>query len=193
MNIRYRSAVSTLVVALLLAGCGSSGSPSTSTPRAAREPAIPFISPALKSGRVIPASYKCDVRNVWVPLAWGALPAHTKELALYIVRLGVPKIIGGGKVNAEVKATAIVVGLKPTLHRLRPGKYPHGALVGVHAPNNPNASICPSKGEKQDLLFRIYALPHKLNVSKGAGESLVNEMSSDALEAGTFIATYRPT
>jgi phosphatidylethanolamine-binding protein (PEBP) family uncharacterized protein len=187
VNARKLSAVSTLIFALLLVGCGSS---SPSTPRAAREPAIPFISPALISGRVIPAHLKCNVRNVWLPLAWGRLPAHTQELALYMVRFGTPKVAGNGKVNAEVKASAIVVGLKPTLRRLRLGKYPHGAVVGVHSPNDPSASICPPRGAQQDILFRIYALPHKLDLHKG-GE-LVNQMSADALEAGTFIASYKP-
>jgi phosphatidylethanolamine-binding protein (PEBP) family uncharacterized protein len=180
--------ISTL--ALALAGCGSSGS----GPSAATKPAIPFGSPALiANGRVIPAHYKCDSRFVWLPLRWGAVPAGTQELALYMVRFGFPKLASNQTAKAEIKATAIVVGLKPTLHGLSRGKYPHGALVGVHAPNNPAASICPPKGAAQNLLFRIYALPHKLGVSKSSkGADLVSRLSSEASEAGTFIAAYKP-
>jgi phosphatidylethanolamine-binding protein (PEBP) family uncharacterized protein len=189
VKFRDLSVLSVSMLAVALAGCGSSGS---SGPSAA-EPAIPFGSPALGAGRVIPARYKCDNRNVWLPLAWGSLPAHTRELALYIVRFGSPKVAKGGKVNAEIKATAVVVGLKPTLRRLPLGKYPRGVLVGVHSPNNPQASICPPKGAKQNLLFRIYALPRKLGVTRRSqGINLVNQLRSEALEAGTFIATYRP-
>jgi phosphatidylethanolamine-binding protein (PEBP) family uncharacterized protein len=178
-----------LTVVLVLAGCGSSG-PSSSTTAAS---GIPFGSPALVGGKVIPAHVKCDDRNVWLPLRWGALPAHTEELALYIVRFGYPKLGVNGTAKAEIKATAVVVGLKPTLHGLSRGKYPHGALVGVHAPNDPEASICPRKGVAGNLLFRLYALPHKLGVSKSSkGLDLVSRLSSESSENGTFIATYKP-
>jgi phosphatidylethanolamine-binding protein (PEBP) family uncharacterized protein len=184
---RYLAALSLFVLALALASCGGSSK------TVAEKPAIRFSSPALAGRRVIPASYKCDTRFVWLPLKWGALPTHTQELALYMIRFGAPKVTTGGSVNAPVEAEALVVGLQPTLGGLRPGKYPPGALIAVHAPGGHVQSICPPKGSAQDLLFRIYALRHKLDINKGSQTSnLLGTVNKEALEAGTFIAGYRP-
>jgi phosphatidylethanolamine-binding protein (PEBP) family uncharacterized protein len=177
-------------LALISAGCGSGGS----TTPSANVPVVAFGSPALAGSRVIPARFKCNNRDVWLPLQWGELPANTQELAMYIARFGSIKQVEG-KVTAEVKASAVIVGIKPSLRKLSLGKYPPGVLVGIHAPNNANASICPPKGTRQNLMFRIYALPHKLGVSKAShdeGENLVNTMRSQAIGAGTFIVSYKP-
>jgi phosphatidylethanolamine-binding protein (PEBP) family uncharacterized protein len=183
---RYLAALSLFVIAFVLASCGSS------SPTVAKKPAIHFNSPALIGKRVIPASYKCDTRYVWLPLKWGTLPSHTQELALYMVRFGTPRVAAGGKVTAPIEAEAMVVGLRPTLDGLRPGKYPRGALIAVHAPNGHVQSICPPKGEGRDLLFRIYALRNKLNINRGSHASNLQELvGKEALEAGTFIAVYR--
>jgi phosphatidylethanolamine-binding protein (PEBP) family uncharacterized protein len=179
------------MLALALAGCGSTGSTTTS-----EKPAISFSSPAVVPGKPIPARYKCNVRNSWLPLRWGALPAGTQELALYIVRFGTPKVVKGGRVKAEIQAESIVVGLKPTLRRLSTGKFPPGAVVGVR-PVKDGQTICPtttSRSRVQNLLFRIFALPHKLDLGKGKQPStLVSRLDAQALEAGTFIAEYRQT
>jgi phosphatidylethanolamine-binding protein (PEBP) family uncharacterized protein len=112
---------------------------------------------------------------------------------MYIIRFSFPKVARGKTATAEIKAAAVVVGLKPTLHRLSRGKYPRGVLVGVHSPNNPSASICPPKGAPQNLLFRLYALPRKLDLTKASqGANLVNRLGTEALEVGQFIAGYKP-
>lgn len=179
-------------LALVSGGCGTGGS--LGSP-AANLPVLPFGSPALAGGRrVIPAHYKCTNGHVWLPLQWGAPLANTKELALYVVRFGTPRTVNG-KVTAEIKASAVVVGIKPNMRRLSVGKYPPGVLIGVHSPNNPHASICPPKGTRQNLMFRIYALPHSLGVNRGSrnkGENLVNTMRESAIQEGTFIASYKP-
>jgi hypothetical protein len=178
------------MLALMLASCGSSGgSPTTAT---AEGPSIPFGSPALTAARVIPARYKCNNRAVWVPLKWGTLPEHTKELALYIVRFGSPKVAQGGAVKAEVKAEALVLGLHSTLHELKRGKYPHGALIAIHAHPGEALSICPRKGVVENLLFRIYALRRNLHISRSAKVNPLREVTNGAIETGTFIARYRP-
>jgi hypothetical protein len=131
-----------------------------------------------------------------LPLKWGALPAGTQELVLYIVRFGTPEAVKGGRVKAEIQAESIVVGLKPTLHRLSTGKFPPGAVVGVR-PVKDGQTICPVANHSrrvQNLLFRIYALPRKLNLGKGKQPStLVSRLGAQALEAGTFIAAYKQT
>jgi phosphatidylethanolamine-binding protein (PEBP) family uncharacterized protein len=174
------------MLALVLASCGS-----TSSPTAPEKPAIRFNSPALVGKGLIPARYKCNVRQNWLPLRWGALPASTRELVLYMVRFGAPKATTGGKVKAEIQAEGIIVGLKPGLHRLPAGKLPRGAVVGVRPISNRAATICPSTGTAQNLLFRLYALPRKLELGKGSQPStLVSRLSAQSLAAGTFIARY---
>jgi phosphatidylethanolamine-binding protein (PEBP) family uncharacterized protein len=180
-------ALSVSLLAVALAGCGSGGASSTTS----AGPSIAFTSPALTPGKVIPARFKCNIRTAWLPLEWGALPAHTQELALYIISFNTPKLATGGTAKAEIKATALVVGLAPTLHGLTPGKYPRGVHVGVHKVGGEGVSICPQKGVTQNLLFRLYALPRKLNLHGAQGANLVNAMSKESLEDGTFLATYR--
>jgi phosphatidylethanolamine-binding protein (PEBP) family uncharacterized protein len=189
VRLRDLSVLGVLVPVLMVAGCGGSA---PSSP-AVNEAAFPFGSPALVAGRLIPARYKCDVKNVWLPLRWGSLPPRTQELALYIIRFANPKLAKGGTAKAEILATAVVVGITPKLRGLSPGKYPPGALVGVHEPNNAQASICPPKGVTENLLFRLYAMPRKLGLRKGSGgANLVEKLRSEALGAGAFIASYRP-
>jgi phosphatidylethanolamine-binding protein (PEBP) family uncharacterized protein len=187
VKMRYLSALCISALALALASCGSSGSP------VAAEKAIVFGSPAIAAGRVVPAHYKCDTRNVWLPLRWGTLPPNTRELALYIVRFGTPGQSTSGAVKAEIKAESIILGLRPTLRQLSPGKFPHGALVAVHAPGGQVQSICPPKGATQNLLFRLYALRRKLHLTRQVRkENLVAVVTKEALEVGTFITSYRP-
>lgn len=90
MKTRYLAALSLFVLALVLASCGGSSK------TVAEKPVISFSSPVLAGKRVIPASYKCDTRFVWLPLKWGTLPTNTQELALYMVRFGAPKVTAGG-------------------------------------------------------------------------------------------------
>jgi phosphatidylethanolamine-binding protein (PEBP) family uncharacterized protein len=174
------------MLALMLASCGSTAS---SAPK--EKPSILFGSPAV-NGRVIPAHYRCSTRAVWLPLKWGALPLHTQELALYVVRFGAPKVANSGQVKAEVKAEALVLGLHPTLRELTRGKYPRGALIAIHARRGEALSICPPKGVAENLLFRIYALGSKLHLTKASKVNPLVKVTRDALEAGTFIALYRP-
>jgi hypothetical protein len=190
VNLRYPyAALGMSMLALALAGCGSGGS---STAATTEGPSIPFGSPAVTAARLIPGHYKCSNRAVWLPLKWGALPAKTQELALYTVRFGPPKVVSGGKVKAEVKAESLVLGLRPTLRQLRRGKFPHGALVAVHSRRGEVLSICPRKGVAENLLFRIYALRHKLHLSKSSRVNPLQEVTNGAIEAGTFIARYKP-
>jgi hypothetical protein len=176
------------MLALVLASCGTGGASNATT----KGPSIRFGSPAVTAAKVIPPRYKCDNRTIWLPLKWGTLPARTQELALYIVRFGVPKVASGGQVKAEIKAEALVLGLHSTLHRLKRGKLPPGALIAIHAANGEPQSVCPRKGVAENLLFRIYALNRKLHITKSSKVNPLQEVTREAIGSGTFIARYRP-
>ncbi len=192
MKLRRLTILSMPILALAIAGCGSaeSGNPTTNN-TAPSKPQIAFTSPALNSKDLIPASYKCNDNSIWLPLRWGTLPAGTRELALYIVRFGSPKPTTGGKVKVEVEAESLVVGVRPNLHSLVAGTLPSGVHVGVHRRGGQVLSICPPKGVTENLFFRIFALPRKLNLSGPQNRDLVAVINNEALMTGSFIAHYR--
>lgn len=185
MKPRYLVAL-TLMFLPVLAGCGSGGSTSSGNGKAS----IRFTSPALSQKRAISASYRCDPSKSWLPLTWGPVPSGTKELALYMVRFGPPKVAKDGVVKAEIRAESIVVGLSPSLHKLSPGTFPAGTRVGVHRidGNGKPISICPLPGRTESMLFRLYALPRKLGFDRSS--NLIAAMTKEALEEGTFIGSY---
>lgn len=171
---------------LALAGCGGSSSPT-----ATEKPAIHLGSSAVVGGHRISASYHCEMRNDWLPLHWSNVPVGTRELALYEVRFGSPRVGKGGVVEAPVEGEAIVVGLKPTLNSLSPGRFPAGVHVAVRKAGSNVVSICPPKGTEENILFRLYALPRKLQFTQG--NNPVSVMTKEALREGTFIVGYRST
>lgn len=187
MVIRRISTMSALVLAIALAGCGSASTPTA-------KPKIAFASPALTTRGVIPASYKCNGNDIWLPLKWGALPANTKELVIYIARFDQPKGVPGGGAQASLISQQLIVGLKPSLHQLAVGKLPHGALMGYYEVGNATISICPTKGSTQGVIFGLYALPRQQNITKGAQSgNLLNKLRSEAVALGTFTAGYART
>ncbi len=183
MVIRYLSTMSALALVIALAGCGGASAP-------ARKPKIEFQSPALHANGVIPASFRCNGNGIWLPLRWGALPATTRELVIYVARFKQPEGVPGGSATAELIAQQLIVGLKPTRHRLGVGKLPHGALIGYYEVGHKRASICPAKGSSQGVLFGLYALPHPQNITRGSQSGgLLNKLRAEAVALGTFTAS----
>jgi phosphatidylethanolamine-binding protein (PEBP) family uncharacterized protein len=180
--------VSCVLAAAILAGCGGGTNTAAKLPPIARKPTIRFASSAVHRGKPIPTSFHCDPHTNWLPLSWGALPRGTQELALYVVRFGGPETSPSGTVKAAIEGEAVVVRLPPTLHRLAPGKFPAGALVAVHTVEGHATSICPPQGVRENMLFRLYALPHKLQLN--GATNLVQTLGDEASAAGTFITSY---
>lgn len=184
MKIRFLSVVSVCILAVVFAGCSD-------TSAQGKKAKIAFQSPVLVSGKAIPARYRCNAQKIWLPVQWGALPPHTAELVLYIGRYGNARTVTAGKLAPALIAQSLVVGLKPTLHGLVTGNPPKGALIGYYEVKNKPASLCPPKGATQNFLFRLYALPAKLNISKGSqGGEFLNKLSSEAAAVGVFAASY---
>jgi len=179
-----------LAVAVTIVGAGCGG---TSTPSANNAPEIAFQSPVLNAKKVIPARFSCNADKIWLPLRWGVLPANTKELVLYMARFSDLKHNANGA-TARLLAQALVIGLKPSLHRLPAGKLPHGALIGEYETGAERIPICPSGRTGQGFVFRLYALPNHLNITKGQqGGGLLTKLNNEALAAGTFTASYART
>lgn len=187
VKIRHLPVVSALLLVAAFVGCGGSSTPQAAGP----PPTIEFGSPGVSASGTVLSAYKCDEKKIWLPLSWGALPANTKELVIYVGRYGAPEIKAGGEVTAGLAAQQLIVGLQPTLHRLPVGKVPHGVLVGSFVAGRRRRSICANARSTSGILFSLYALPRRQNIGKGPqGGNLINRLQSEAIGYGTFTATY---
>jgi phosphatidylethanolamine-binding protein (PEBP) family uncharacterized protein len=189
VGIRHAAIAGVVLLAVAVAGCGSSATSSTTTEN---KPRVAFQSPALNTRGFIPASLRCSENKIWLPLRWGALPANAEELAIYVARFGKPAATSSGSARAVLIAQQLIIGLKPTLHGLTVGKLPRGALIGRFEVGSKRTSICPPKGSsKEGVLFRLYVLPHRQGIGRGSQKSeLLNKLSSEAEAVGAFATGY---
>jgi phosphatidylethanolamine-binding protein (PEBP) family uncharacterized protein len=180
---------SSLVLILATAGCGSTATSSTTS----KSPGVRFNGKASSiqlssqfSGSTIPAAYTCDGHDKLPPLSWGALPAGTKQLALFI--LGFTR----SGTNTQIQDRYAVAGLSPTLHGIE-GKLPTGSIPGRASNHRTKYSLCPPRGTTENYLFLLYALPNKLHVHPGFNAiQLLGQISptSSPSSFGAFIAAY---
>jgi phosphatidylethanolamine-binding protein (PEBP) family uncharacterized protein len=172
-----------LLTALVLAGCGSSA-----TTRDV--PKIVFKSAAVH-GASLPARYTCDGRDISPPLEWGAVPAGTGNLALFVVAF---KPAPSTKTYKASVAWA-VAGINPKLHKLAAGRLPRGAYLGL-ASGGRRYSVCPAKGTREQYQFELYGLPTSVGISPSfAGLPVLSAIASgkpptSASAHGVFPVTY---
>ncbi|MCW3018525.1 MAG: phospholipid-binding protein family [Solirubrobacterales bacterium] len=177
-----------LLFGLALAGC-SAGATTTSDP-AANVPKIEFRSAAI-DGRSLPAQYTCDGKNAPPPLEWGAVPAGTSSLVLFVTGV-LPRVNG-----YSITVNWAVAGIDPHLHRLDPGRLPVGAVVGVATDGRRDYSVCPKAGTIEQYQFELYGLPARAAVARQfAGlpilDTLATRNSSSPTDAyGDFVVTYK--
>lgn len=175
----------TLLATLAVAGCGSSGSHAPIIPIAFKSPAV--------TGSSLPSTYTCDGKNVSPPIEWGAVPAGTGELVLFV--LGVTE-------NPSTNSYAVSVewavsGIDPNLHKLAMGEVPHGAHIGVSNTNGTNYSVCPKKGPKVKYQFELYGLPASQAIPPEFEDLPVystlstSNHSSPADSHGAFLTDYK--
>jgi len=173
---------------LALAGCGGA---TTSDP-AANATKITLKSPAIH-GRTMPALYTCSGRNTPPPLEWGAVPAATGSLVLFVTGI-TPKGKGDGY---TISIAWAVAGIDPSLHRLEAPHLPRGAVVGVASNGRRAYSVCPPPGHTVQYQFELYGLPHNAAVARQfAGlpilDALETHNSSSPTNAyGAFVVTYK--
>jgi phosphatidylethanolamine-binding protein (PEBP) family uncharacterized protein len=191
-----------LLLAIALAGCGSSSSPGSSssvpsTPRpgssavAAKAPTvIPLTSTAI-AGAKIPARYTCDGANTAPPLKWGAVPSATKEIVLFA--LGVTP--GQASIGSSSIEWALG-GVKAEVHELAAGKLPTGAFLEEASDGKRHYSICPPRGQTKHYEFVVYAVPALVQVTREVnGVKLLHNLAEGppnfrATAKGELSATY---
>jgi len=145
----------------------------------------PALGPSSSSGAAeLPATYTCDGKDTWPELVWRGVPAGTAELALFVMSLK--------PVEGRLSFNWTVAGLDPSLTGVPTGRLPKGAVVGRNSFGKPGYTICPPKGSSETYIFALYALPNRVNVSKGfdpiALRKQVGQMSGNG---GVMAVGYR--
>jgi phosphatidylethanolamine-binding protein (PEBP) family uncharacterized protein len=174
-----------LMLGLALSGCGSAGSSATKVVR------IPFTSTALV-GNKIPARYTCDGQDIPPSLEWGAVPADTGELVLFVLGF----IREPDSTRYAISVDWAVAGINPALHRLGSGELPHGVNIGLSESGKRRYSICPPKGTTEQYQFELYGMPTGTAVpshfvgAQALGSLNIGSTSSPVIAHGAFVALY---
>jgi Raf kinase inhibitor-like YbhB/YbcL family protein len=146
--------------------------------------AMAISSPAFERNGTIPAQYTCDGANVSPPLQWQHLPAHTKELVLFIIDDSSDGSAGGIR--------WVVAGIDPSLSGISAGQLPAGAVVGLNGSGKATyGSICPPQGKPASIEFVLWALSKTIPLSNGFIPAIAeHDYSHSELASATTYATY---
>jgi phosphatidylethanolamine-binding protein (PEBP) family uncharacterized protein len=139
--------------------------------------------PTLLSEQRIPKRYTCDGQDMSLPVRWSHVPPATAELAVFVVNLR--------PVRGRLFFDWAVAGLSPAAHGIPAGRPPHGAVVGRSSFGKVGYSICPAKGEREDFVVRVLALPHALATKPGFdAEAVLRDAERFAKFAGVGGGIY---
>ncbi len=146
--------------------------------------AIAISSSAFERNGAIPAQYTCDGANVSPPLQWQHLPAHTKELVLFVIDDSSDSSQGGIR--------WVIAGLEPGLSGISAGQLPSGAVVGLNSSGKATyGGICPSKGRSASIEFVLWALSKTIPLANGFTPAVAeHDYSHSELASATTYATY---
>jgi phosphatidylethanolamine-binding protein (PEBP) family uncharacterized protein len=188
-----------MAMTIVLAGCGSSGSPSTgssggqtpasgSTTNASAatkskrpKPHVPRIekvevsSSAVNAAGELASRYTCDGSDTSLPLHVTGIPHSTAEVMLDVLNLE--------PVEGKLFFSWAVAGLSPNVRDIAAGKLPAGAVVGVNTAGQARYSVCPPKGKNEAYVVVVFALPHKLGAQTGFNAT---ELRLQAVRSATY-------
>ncbi|MEX2114344.1 MAG: YbhB/YbcL family Raf kinase inhibitor-like protein [Pirellulales bacterium] len=156
---------------------------------------ISLTSPAIENGKPIPKRYTADGDDVSPPLAWGDLPAGTRELVVICDDPDAPTpqpwvhwLIY--KIPPDAKGLPEDVAIDERLDTpagALQGKlsWRSGQTIGYRGP-------APPPGKVHHYQFRVYALDKPLDVEPGLEKSaLVEAMTGHILGEGLLVGTYQ--
>ena len=148
--------------------------------------AMAISSPAFERNGTIPAQYTCNGTNISPPLRWQHLPAHTKELVLFV--------IDDSSESSEGGIRWVVAGIDPSLSGISGGQLPTGAVVGVNSSGKATyGGICPAKGKPASIEFVLWALSKTIPLSNGFLPAVAeHDYSHSELASATTYATAEP-
>ncbi|HEY7633446.1 MAG TPA: YbhB/YbcL family Raf kinase inhibitor-like protein [Thermoleophilaceae bacterium] len=170
-------------VALVLAGCGSSGEPTNTGSEVGPSP-LAVISPDFKNGGTIPRRFTCDGGGARPTLGWAGVPANAVEVAVLV---GDPDAPGGTFVHWTVW------GLPRTAKGVGPDALPAGAIQGANSSGGTGwTPPCPPKGAKpHQYIFGVYALRKRITFRAGEDPAhVVPAVRAAAIGSGSLTARY---
>jgi Raf kinase inhibitor-like YbhB/YbcL family protein len=173
--------LSTLAVAIALAGCGGNdaqtdtlGEPPPTAPES-----IKLTSPAFGRNDTIPKEFTCDGANTPPPLDWSNVPKEAKELALLVEDPDAPS---GNFVHWTV------FGMDPAAREVT-----NTALEGENSAGKKGyTGPCPPAGDDPHrYVFALYALDEATGLAAGAPPDAVRTaLDRSAIARGQLIAKY---
>ncbi|MEW6440339.1 MAG: YbhB/YbcL family Raf kinase inhibitor-like protein [bacterium] len=169
-----------VLLLLLIGGLSAAGG--------AAEPArAELTSTAFEQAEPMPSAYTCDGEDVSPPLAWGAVPAGAKSLAL---------ICDDPDAPAGTWVHWVIYGLPPDLKGLSERVPPVEELAnGARQGRNDFGKIgyngpCPPGGTHR-YFFKLYALDLSPDLQAGLTKSeLLKAMEGHVLVQGSLMGTY---
>lgn len=187
-----------VTIALLVTGCADDGRTLRPPPPGATAPALPttttpgqpslvapiaLSSTAFGSGESIPLEHTCDGADVSPPLAWGAIPETTVELALTVT-----------DTDANGFVHWVVAGLDPTVQALAIGAVPDEAVQALNGSGTAGwkGPCLPAQSGIHHYVFTLFALTEATTVTATmTGADAIAAISNVPGLTATLIGTYQ--
>jgi phosphatidylethanolamine-binding protein (PEBP) family uncharacterized protein len=174
---------------LVLPAPGSHPAPKLSSSEQAALPVsdISLSSPAIirigNSARyTIAREYTCHGSDRSLPLHWSAVPANTKELALFA--------ISTRPVAGKLYYDWALAGIDPKLTGLQAGEQPPGSIPGQNSAGHTGYTLCPPAGQ-ETYVFSLYAIPDSLHPQPGFDPATFRAQARETVRhTGLLVGTY---
>ena len=143
--------------------------------------ALEVTSTAFGKNEAIPVEYTCEGGNMSPPLAWSAVPATTKSIAILVEDRDAPR---------GTFTHWLVTGISPTTTSLgKEGNLPTGAVVMKNDKGETGyAGPCPPSGTHH-YHFRVFALDLAKVKAMSRADFLI-EIKGHTLASGDLVGTY---
>jgi Raf kinase inhibitor-like YbhB/YbcL family protein len=198
VNQRVVAVVAIAAAALSIAACADDGRALRTPKPGATAPAVvtttapgqttavaplALSSTAFASGEAIPLEHTCDGADVSPPLAWGAVPQATVELAISVT-----------DTDANGFVHWVLAGLEPTVQALAVGVVPDEAVQTLNQGGTSGwKGPCPPKGSGvHHYVFTLYALTERSGLTPDTrAQDAFNALSNIPGLTATLIGTYQ--
>ena len=149
---------------------------------------IALSSPAFKAGETIPQKHTCDGPDLSPELAWTAVPAGSKSVALLCEDPDAPGGLWAHWVIWGIPADSTALPGGIAKEKQLPSRIAQGMndfrKVGYGGP-------CPPRGKPHRYFFRIYALDTHLTLAPGAlRKDLLKAIEGHVIGEGELMGTY---
>ena len=178
---RPRSAMSSVVVAFVLAACGgSTNQPSVTPGETTGTDSMQVTSTAFEHEGAIPERYTCDGADVSPPLALADVPAEARTLVLIMDDPDAPRGTWDHWVAYDIPPDAEIPEAVGSLGTDGTNSW---GRTGYGGP-------CPPSGTHR-YFFSVYALDIELGLPSGAAKTeVLDAMAGHVVAQGTLLGNY---